>query len=983
MNFKRIARSSLKLVTVGFFLLYGGIFFIATAEAQITGDQLSVLKWREIGPSATGGRVTDIDADPNNPSTIYVASASGGLWKTENNGTTWKCIFEKEGTLSIGDIALDYKNPKTIWVGSGEANNQRSSIWGDGIYKTVDGGKTWTNTGLPETHHIGRIVIDPRDSNVVYVAALGHLYTANEERGLYKTTDGGKTWEKVLSIDTKVGVVDVVLDPKNPDTLYAASYQRLRRAWNFDGAGPRSAIYKSTDAGKTWKKLKGGLPTGDIGRIGLTISPRNPYVLYAAVSNQNTLTSSEKQDLGAIKKAKDGTITTGLGLVVKFEKNRCSIVSLSRGSMAGRMGIRRGNIIEKIVGRKIATEDDLQNALKGSKAGDRLQLTITAKGVTRDLTLSIPVPRPRRVGGEIYKTEDGGLTWKKQNKIPVGGTPAYYYGQIRIDPLDDNRLYVLSVPVMVSSDGGKNWSRNGASSVHVDHHAMWINPNNSNLIMLGNDGGFQISYDRSKKWDYISNLPMAQFYAITVDMQKPYHVYGGLQDNGSWGGPSQSRSGSVSKSDWYRVGGGDGFYVQVDPNDHNNVISESQFGVINRFHKKTSVRKSIRPPQSDPNGAPDRYNWNSPILRSRHDSRTIYFGGNKLFKSYNRGDDWIVISPDLSTANPERIAGNVPHCTITTIAESKFDRNMLLVGTDDGNVQWTIDGGKNWTNMADRFPKKPVGWWCTRVELSSHDRNVAYASFSAFREDDFRPFVFITKNGGATWESIIGNLPTGPVNVIKEDPVNPNALYLGSEFGAFVSMNRGTSWIPLTDGLPRVSVHDMVVHTRDKDLVIGTHGRGIFVLDIAALQSLTVKVADEKVSLLQPQDATLWRRGQGGWFGGDRKYLSPNPQSGAMIYYYLKEASKDKISLSIEDRSGKTVRTLKPTKKAGLNRVIWDLRPTSTRKKQPGGRRGRRFGRFGRFRTPPVTSGSYTAVLKVGQEEFRKYFSVKSDAVSD
>ena len=969
--------------------------------AQAQDNWFGEFEWREVGPTATGGRVTDIAVDSDNPHHIFVASAAGGLWETTNNGTTWNCIFEKEATTTIGDIALDPKNPKTIWIGTGEANNQRSSLWGDGIYKSTDGGKTWKNMGLEKTQHIGRVIVDPADSDTVYVAALGNLYSANSERGLYKTVDGGKKWKKVLYVNPDVGVVDVVLDPKNTDTIFAASYERRRRAWDFDGAGPGSAVYKSTDAGESWKKLGGGLPSGEIGRIGLDVFAKDPKIVYATVSNQNSApagTSSEPGRRGGrsnrsanssanakstesdSEKAKSlqaameffgveqlelDIVATILGITIDFSKEEVSIKSVAAGSSAQRQGVRAGDRLVSVGGVLAENPEQLRSFLDALKPGDRAEIVIQQDDANRTVQLAAPATRPaRQVGGEIYRSEDSGETWKKMNKTPVGGSPAYYYGQIRIDPEDDKRLYVLSVPVYVSTDGGKTFKSDGAPSVHVDHHAFWINPKNPQHVMLGNDGGFHISYDQSKTWDYVFNLPLAQFYAVSADMRHPYHVYGGLQDNGTWGGPSAGPR--VGRQDWYRVSGGDGFYVQIDPEDHNIVISESQFGAIGRLNRATGQRSSIRPPQSG--NTPNRYNWNSPILMSTHDSRVVYFAGNKLFKSFNRGDDWLTISPDLTTNDPARTSGNVPHCTITTIAESKLDKNLLMVGTDDGKVQLTSDGGTTWTDLTANFPHRPETWWCSRVELSHQDKATAYASFTGYREDDFRAFVFKTTDSGETWTSIASNLPAASVNVIKQDPVNPKTLYVGTEFSAFVSLDDGEKWHDLNQGLPRVSVQDLLVHPRDNDLIIGTHGRGIYIMDhIKPLQDFNSEIAEADAHLFGIDDWTPIPRSSSSGFAGDRKRQVAGPQSGASIWYHFKDkVDAKKTTLTVFDSDDKEVAKLKIDGKAGLHRATFPAASS-------GGRRGRRFGR-GR----PTPPGAYKAVLKVGDKTYEQKFEIKS-----
>jgi len=982
-------------------------------------DWLKDFSWRSIGPTATGGRVVDIEVDPNNDHHIFVASAAGGLWETINNGTTWKCIFRNEGSISIGDIAIDPKDINTIWIGSGEANNQRSSIAGDGIYKTTDGGKTWKNMGLSDSHHIGRVVVDPTDSNTVYVAALGHLYSANEERGLFKTTDGGATWTKSLFVSPMVGVVDVVVNPNDSKIILAATYERLRKAWDFDGNGPGSAIYRSTDGGTNWNRIEDDLPGGDIGRIGLAIYAKDPNVVYATVANQNKRTRpvastsgpqqesdagqepSEGQDEQPIdddsieQDSEDGenneiqtegkqtddqdpaqSLKTGQGFSLVLKDGALIVEKLDQRSEASRAGIRNDDALLSVAGKSNWDIDPLAAFLKRMQPGDRIQW-IFQRGDEQPSALLAKANSsvPGEIGGEIYRSDDAGVTWKKTNQQSVGGNPAYYYGQIVIDPQNDQQIYVLSVPVYVSKDGGKTFAPNGATSTHVDHHAIWVNPKNSNHVMLGNDGGFHISYDRCKTWDYIFNIPLAQFYAISADNQQPYHIYGGLQDNGSWGGPSEGAR-SVPREAWYRVGGGDGFYVQIDPNDHNLIYSESQFGAIGRQNRATGERASIRPPQSEADkadGVADRYNWNSPILLSQHESRTIYFGGNKLFMSYNQGDEWLTISPDLTTNDPKKVTGNVPHCTITTIAESPLDKNFLMVGTDDGKVHITRDRGQNWSDISTGFPLQPSRWWCSRVEFSHAAKETAFVSFTGYREDDFRAFVFMTIDGGKTWQSIASNLPQECVNVIKQDPRNPMTLYLGTDLAAYVSMDEGKVWHKL-EGLPTTSVQDLLIHPRERVLIIGTHGQGIYVMDdVTPFQENTELPEDQPGRLFSIRDWVITGSDSiGSSFAGDRKAPAANSQPGAVIWYQINaSADTSKMSLVIQDLDGKEVAKLSTKKEAGWHRVIF---PES----RGGGFGGRRGGGRAGGRTGPSGPGTYTAVLTIGDKSYSQRFQISN-----
>ena len=959
--------------------LFGGLWVLALvscgpARGEDDLEALAAsLKWREIGPTATGGRVVDIDVDPRDKTVIYVASASGGLWKTEDNGTTWRCIFEREGTISIGDIAVDPHQPDTIWVGTGEANNQRSSYWGDGIYKSTDGGKTWKNMGLRDTHHIGRIVVDPRRSNVVYVAALGHLYSENAQRGLYKTTDGGKTWRKVLDLGPRVGVVDVIVHPKKPNIVLAAAYERLRRAWHFDGAGPGSGIYRSTDAGRTWQRIGDPLPTGEVGRIGLAYCAANPDVMYACVSDQNPAEPESSDDSRepprAKKNKKKGKSPEGRatpwGFHIVFRDGDAIVSDVAEKSMAARIGIRPDDHLEKLAGREVDSEETLKSILERLKEGDSVLAELSREGKRRTVSLTVARKERRERGGLIFRSTDAGATWERRNEKPVSGQPPYYYGQIRVDPQDADRVYLLGVPLFVSDDGGAKWKSNLAKSVHVDHHALWIDPEDSDHLMLGNDGGFHISYDRGRTWDYVYNLSISQFYAIGLDMQRPYLIYGGLQDNGTYAGPSRSRNPQgIGRFEWHRVGGGDGFYAEIDPEEPYIVFGEWQFGMLYRLDRRTGQRKSIRPPQSDPHGPPDRYNWMSPMLLSRHHRMTLYFAGNKLFRSRDRGDHWEVISPDLTTADPEKIGGNVPHCTITTIAESPLDADILMVGTDDGLVHWTDDGGKTWRNVSDHFPVRPQNWWCSRVELSHFDRQTAYVSFTGYREDDFRPFLFVTHDGGRSWQNLANGLPEGPINVVREDPRRKNVLYVGTEFGVFVSVDGGNKWVALEAGMPRAPVHDLHVHPRDRDLVAGTHGRGIFVLDdITSLQEFTEREAKAPAHLFSLREAVAYRRVATQHISGDRRVMAPNPPDGAIISYWLESSvAKEDFALAVLDADFQQVRKLKGPTEPGFHRVVWDLR------RDGGGRLGTR-----------VAPGTYYIQLKVRKRTWRRPVQVLED----
>jgi photosystem II stability/assembly factor-like uncharacterized protein len=914
----------------------------------------SSLAWRELGPSTFGGRIVDIALHPTDSSHLLVASASGGLWRTRNSGTTWDCIFQHEGTISIGDIAWDAHDDKVIWVGTGEANNQRSSYWGDGIYKTTDGGKTWNLMGLEKSQHIGRIVIHPDNSNVVYVAVLGRLYGANEERGLYKTRDGGASWKRVLDTGPTVGVVDLVLDPLDPDTVYAASYERLRRPWNFDGNGPGSGIHKSSDGGLTWKRLTRGLPEGDIGRIGLAAFESEDGLIFASVSNQNQVEVAPDQD-------------PTVSLETRFAKGTLTVVRAPRKGGAGELGIKAKDVLLSLAGNPLnhqwswavglsVLEPEQEVELVLRRGDEEVILTVTRRGLDKTIDAE---PTMRDIGGGVYCSQDHGETWTKRSNDPVGGNPAYYYGQIRVDPHDQNRLYLAGVPLYWSEDGGHTWERNRASGVHVDHHSIEVDPRDPKRLWLGNDGGLHLSHDRGETWYHFDNLPLAQFYALGLDDGNPYRVYGGTQDNGTWGGPSLSRNPrGIGAHEWASVGGGDGFYAQIEPGNPDIVYGESQFGWIYRRDRGAWTSEGIQP--KAPDGEKYRFNWNSPILLSQHNPRLLWFGGNRLFRSLDRGDHWSLITDDLTSQDPDKIAGNVPHCTITCIAESPFTPDTLMVGTDDGLVQLTQDGGHSWTNLTGRLSGMPQGWWVSRVVLSEHKKDRAYVTVSGYREDDMRPLVWRTEDLGQTWMRLDEGLPQVPVNVLREDPSRADTLYLGTELGVLASLDGGDTWNPLGSGLPTIAVHDIAVQSEAQELVLGTHGRGFWVLDISTLGSWNEEIANGPVHLFTPKDLTRWERRSGAYTTGDADWFGSNPKSGVVLQVHLAEdLEEDAVKLEILDSKGKHVAHLTVPHTRGLHRIHWK-------------------GSRGRWSTAPSV-GEYTGVLTYGDMVQKRSFSVLAD----
>jgi photosystem II stability/assembly factor-like uncharacterized protein len=812
--------------------------FVALAAASVAVAQpsaekiLSKIEFRSIGPAVTGGRVVDVEAHPAQPNTIYVAAASGGLWKSTNNGTTWTPIFDHQETVSIGDVAIAPSNPDIVWVGTGEHNNQRSCHFGDGVYKSTDGGKTWTNMGLKDSIHIGRIAIHPTNPDIVLVASSGPLYRPGGDRGVYRSTDGGKTWSLVLKGDNDTtGFIDIAINPKNPKEVYAAAYDRLRRAWHIRDAGPGSAIYKSEDGGTTWKKLTNGLPESkQLGRIGIAIFPENPSIVYAIIENQN----------------------------------------------------------------------------QGETSG-------------------------------VYRTNDAGKTWTRTSDRAVPAS--YYYSQIRVDPKNPEILYVFNVQLLFSNDGGKSFRRLD-SQVHVDHHALWIDPNNPERLLLGNDGGFYMSYDRGATWRFINNLPIPQFYAIGADMSVPYNVFGGLQDNGVWHGPSRTRKPSgIDNSDWKNILGGDGFYAIADPEDPATIYTSSQFGGTARVDMRTRTSTPIAPREQGL-----RRNWMTPFLISPHNAKILYWGAQKLFRSLDRGDTWQAISGDLTTNDPEKIRGNVPHCTITTIDESPVQAGVIWVGTDDGNVWFTPDGGHTWKQVNQNLPGAPKNWWVSRVVASPHDVNTAFVTITGFREDDFTPYIYKTTDMGETWTSLVANLKNEQVSVIRQDALNPDLLIVGTERACYVSLDGGGSWVRLTNGIPTTPCQDLLIHPRDGDLIVGTHGRGVFIADINPLRQLTRDVMQQDAYLFQPQTALAhdFIADMFDAFNGHARYTAPNPAFGATIWYYLKSEQQG-VKIEILDVTGRVLRELDGTGDAGLNKVVWPLNRQGSRGLVPAGTYGVRL----------------------------------------
>ncbi len=830
--------------------------------------------FREIGPTRQGNRYVDFAVVESTPRVFYVAAATGGLFKTENNGQSFTTVFERQPVASLGAVAVSQSNPDVVYLGTGEGNNSRSTYWGDGVYVSRDAGKSWTHAGLDESQHIARIVVHPADPNTAYVAALGHLYSANEQRGLYKTTDGGKSWTKPLGPKEgtrDIGVVDVAMDPKNPNVLYASAYDKVRRPWTFGPGGPGSALYKTTDAGKSWTKLGGGLPASWLGRIGVSISRQDPNTVYAVVEVVDSSSDPARQRL-----------LQGFG--------ETTADPLFRSDDAGKTW------------RQVAPPAAPAGAPAGGRGGGR-----------------------------------GGYS--------AGDTP-YYYSQVRVDPNDRNHVVILSTAASQTFDAGQTWRSLGFGG---DNHALWIDPKDSQHMLLGYDHGIGITFDGGDNWFHPDYMPGAQLYAIGFDFETPYNVYGGLQDNGSHKGPStMPGGGNIPFEAWSTVGGGDGQYNEVDWSDSRWLYNEFQFGTIQRVDQQTGAARSIqyrRPPGQEAL----RFNWCAPILVSPHDPNVIYHGANVLLRSPNRGDTWEEISPDLTVNAPDTRdgTGNVTFATITTIAESPVVPGLLWVGTDDGNVQVSKDDGKTWTNVRDRIPGHP-GYWVSRVEASHADPAVAYVTVTGLRNDDFRPFIWKTTDFGQSWTSIAGNLPNEAVNVVREDPYNANLLFAGTDLSVRMSLDAGKTWTKLEGmtssqpgfgggrgggrgggaavvqrGLmPTNPVLDLKIHPRDHELIVGTHGLGFFIADISALEQMTPQVIAADAQLFEIPAFTIGQAEERGAAASTNFAGMSRPQT-IPVRYYLRRPAAGAVTVAIFDGS-RQVAEYDASADAGLNTVWWD-----------------------------------------------------------
>ncbi len=786
--------------------------------------------YRSVGPSVHSGRVADLDVRQDDPSHFYVAYASGGLWKTENNGQSFTPIFDGEMVMTIGDIAVDWER-NVVWVGTGEVNSSRSSYAGAGMFRSADGGKIWEHKGLPESHHIGRVLLHPTDPNTLWVAALGHLYSTNPERGVYKTNDGGNTWRRVLFVDGNTGAVDLLADPLDPNVLYATTWHRERYAWDFVESGTGSGIYRSDDGGETWSLLTRngrGFPTGkDMGRTGLAANVQNgKTILFAVNDNQVRRPKEAAKDKKDVL-TKDQLRTMPPSVFLKLDKKMVEKY------------LKDNRFPEKYDAEKVM-DMVRKNEIKPAALVEFLE---EANAAHFDTEVT---------GAEVYRSDDGGKTWQKTHDGYLDDfyySFGYYFGQIRTSPHSPDRLYLLGVPIITSGDGGKTWKSINQDNVHVDHHALWVNPRREGHLVLGNDGGVNISYDGGENWIMCNTPPVGQFYTVAVDMEKPYNVYGGLQDNGVWYGPSNYKAGTG----WHANGqypyksllGGDGMQVAIDSRDNNTVFTGFQFGNYFRIDRRTGKRERISPAHAL-GERPLRWNWQTPIHLSVHNQDILYIGSNKIHRSLNQGKDWQTLSGDLTKGGKP---GDVPYGTLTSIHESPLKFGLLYAGSDDGLIHRSMDGGHTWTNITGSLPPD---LWVSRVQASQHAEGRVLLSLNGYRWDDFRSLIYLSDDHGATWKRIGTDLPLEPVNVLKEDPKNPDLLYVGTDHGLYISLDLGKNFMLMNKDLPAVPVHDLVVHPRDNDLVLGTHGRSIYIANVEHVQLLVDSILAQPLFVFDP-----------------------------------------------------------------------------------------------------------------------------------
>jgi photosystem II stability/assembly factor-like uncharacterized protein len=976
------------------------------ASGMLSTDWVKSLSWRSLGPANMGGRIVAISVFEADPSIFFVATGGGGLLKTTNNGITFEHMFQKEGVVAIGDVCVAPSNREIVWVGTGENNPRNSVSFGDGVYKSIDGGKTWTNMGLRESFQIGKIVVHPKNPEIVYVGALGRLWGANPERGLFKTVDGGKTWEKLFYVDDKTGVIDIKMHPTDPETLLVATWERKRDLYDFNEPivkhAPGTALYKTTDGGKTFKKLVKGLPTVKLGRIGIDYDRKDPNIVFAIVD-------SEKAGSGTAKPA-DAPAEVYIGVMGAVEDaGAAKINEVVAGSPADKAGLKLGDVITALGESPVARYRDLLTLVRTRKPGEKATLKITRGEQKIDVVVTFE-PRPNRpLGGGsegqlmvnparpfasmldgqienaqdrqgpegwqtggVYKSVDGGESWTRVNSL---NPRPMYFSQIRVDPTDDKYVYVLGIATHRSDDGGKTFRGDGGRNIHADGHALWVDPRDGRHMILGTDGGIYVTYDRMNQWDHLNQVAIGQFYHVALDTRKPYRAYGGLQDNGSWGGPSYSRTGGAVNEDWIAIGYGDGFKCQVDQTDPDQVYWCSQNGGMGGRNLRTGETTAIRP-VAEP-GKTWRFNWNTPFLLSSHNSRIYYAAGNHVFRSVDRGKNLRSISPPINRTD---------RGTATALGESPRNSDVLYVGTDDGLLWSTRDGGKTWTDLTANVGLGGPRYVAT-IEPSRYADGRVYVSFDGHRSDVDDPLIYASDDFGKTWKSLQGNLPKGPAKCLREDITRPDILWLGTEFAVWASLDRGGSWSRINGSLPTVAVMELAQHPTSGEIVAATHGRSLWALDATPIRQTTLEVFKENVHLYRPSPVVRWRaepaRG-----GTNRRFVAQNPPRGASIYLNISE-KPDRIALKVVDDMGITAREIPVPKEPGLHRLGWDLlRPITPPNDPPappssgvvggllsGFRRGiganQRIGL-----TPP---GTYRVVLTVNGKEQTAPLKVEAD----
>jgi photosystem II stability/assembly factor-like uncharacterized protein len=862
--------------------------------------------FRNVGPTIMSGRVTDLDVCPDDPSVFLVAHASGGLWLTRSNGTSFIPLFDHQPTMTIGAVAATWRgtDPTVIWIGSGESNSSRSSYAGSGMFKSTDGGKSWQQTGLEETHHIGKVIVHPTNPDVVWVAAIGHLYSPNPERGVYQTTDGGKSWQKTLFVNDQTGVIDLAIDPQNPQVLYAAAWERHREAWDFKGSGKGSGIYKTTNGGANWARLTidgSGFPTtAGVGRIGLAVFPGNPNTVYAILDNQDNREREKPADPGRVVPPPSGfrSMTTEAFQALPDDQLQAY---LDRYGLAAKYNVK-------------GIKSDVKN---GKYPVSALADFVNANDDLFDIEVK---------GAEMYRSDDAGKTWRKTHEKYIDNlvfTYGYYFSQVRVSPQDPNKIYTLGVPAIKSADGGKTWQAMNSDNAHSDHHSLWLNPKRPGHLILGYDGGINISYDDGDTWLKMNGLAVGQFYSVNLDMATPYHIYGGLQDNGVWHGPSTYQH----TYDWHDSGqypyksimGGDGMQVEIDTRDNNTVYTGFQFGNYFRINKATGQSKPITP-RHELGETPYRWNWETPIHLSRHNQDVLYMGSHRFHRSLDRGETFQTLSGDLTNGGKK---GNVPYGSLTTLEESPKRFGLLYTGSDDGLIHVSKDGGYTWEKIVDGLP---ANFWVSQVEPSNHIEARVYASLNGYRYDHFAAMLYLSDDYGKTWRPIGQNLPAEPVNVVKEDPANANILYVGTDNGLYISFDRGANFMAMSATLPAVAVHDLAIHPRDKDLVVATHGRSFYVADLEHIQQLTPDIIDKPLHVFAPatiNQSPAWGRSFSQW----RPANTPKTE----VVFYLNHTNKSFVtSVRVLSAGGTLLRSLQDSSEVGLNLVAYDLTVDAT-----------------------------------------------------